>query len=323
MKKTAVVWVLVVGCASSSSVSEEQLHQSLEHEAATFRFTGALPDEGTTCVHSPHYRNSLCGASFHGYFTIPSTPIYDGYYETPFDEQGFGVPPYGMVLEVEGKRPRLFYYVTVSIGNDITNWLDPEGPLIDTFHIASSASNSNDGFDASFIDPTGSAVDGVELMPDPASFSEVCSDNLGGCPLVVGDARSDFVAIDLQLTRSAAVIAVPREDTAAPYFAVSATDWSDTDHTIAVITLDIFDDYTFASSTCDLWVKVRDADGVEHAVEAVARHSARGQRQAVLSIETGSANPGRQLRDANVTCTFALPGTPVIETTAIWSTYPY
>jgi len=272
-----------------------------------------------------HYRDGLCGTSFNGYFTIPTSPppgYPDGYYESPYDEQGFGLRPYGMVLDVNGLRPRVFHYVAVNIANDIQNWMDPEGPLIDTLHISASASYSNDGFDVSFTDPTGTAINNVALIPDPAQFSEVCSDSLGGCPLVVRDAASDFLAMDLHLSRSPSVIPVPGEDGNTPYFAVSSADWSNSDHTAAAITLDIYDDFRFASSTCDLWVQVRDAAGTS-SVNGVVLNSGRGQQHAVLSIDAGPASPDREIRDVNVTCGFARSGSPVVDSTAIWSAYPY
>jgi hypothetical protein len=323
MKRTSVVLVMMVGCASP--VTERVVTQSINEQAATFRFSGSLPVEGDTCRQSPHYRSGLCGARFHGYFTIPSTPdpnYGSGYYQTPYDEQGVVTLPWGMVLEVDGKRPRIFYYVTVSIGNDVTNWLNPDGPLVDTFHLSASANLSNDGFDVSFTDPTGTAIDNDELMPDPARFAEVCSDSLGGCPLVVGDSSSDFLAMDLQLTRSPVAVSVPRAMDAVPYFYISAADWLDADHTTAAIALDVFDEFTFATSTCDVWLQFREAEGASpHAVQGIVSHRARGQQHAVLTIETGAANPERQLRDANLTCGFARPREPIVESTTIWSTY--
>lgn len=319
--KNAWVVVLMVGCAVPAT--EQTATQSVtQAEAATYRFSGSLPDEGETCRHSPHYRNSLCGKSFHGYLTIPSTPNPDyvnSFYEAPYDEQGLVSGPYGLVFNVDGRRPRNFPNVFVRIANDIPDPFAESPTLIDTFEIGASASYSNDGFYASFMEPTGTAIDNEQLMPAPSRFSQVCGNDLVGCAMVVGDAASDIRAIALDLSRSPIVVSVPKEEREGPYFVVTSADWSDAEHTTATISLEIFDDHTFATPTCDLWVELREAEGSPlYGAATHAHHDGRTLRQAVLSIGSGAPNPARQLNAVNVTCTFEIQGEAPVESTSIF-----
>jgi hypothetical protein len=298
--------------------------QSIDEAAVTYRFSGSVAEAGETCRHTPHYRNSLCGTSLHGYLTVPRAPVEGstGYYEGPYDEQGHVLGPYGMVLNVEGRRPRTFPYLYVAVDNDVSNPFTPEDPSpIDTFELAASASYSNDGFTASFMDPTATAIDSQELMPDPSRFSEVCWNDSTGCPLVVGDAASDLRSMQLAFTRSPVVISVPREDHDNPYFMVTAADWTDDQHTTATVTLDIYDSFTFATPTCDLWVELQDSEGAPlHSVQAIVRHEGRGLQHATLSLQTGAPNAERRIAGLNVTCGFSIPGVAtIVENTSVWS----
>jgi len=251
---------------------------------------------------------------------VPNPDYPNALYETPYDEQGLGIAPYGMVLHVDGQPPRVFPFVTVEIANDIRHPLTPEDPsLVDRLQISASASYSNDGFSASFLSPTATAIDDEDLMPDPARFSDVCWDSWEGCPFVVGDAAADLLSIDLHWSRSPVVVAVPRDDGSTPYFFITATDWIDADHTAVSFTVEIFDAFTFATPTCDLWVQLEEAEGAEpHAVQGIVRHDGQRQQRAVLTIETGSPNPARQFDAVNVTCGFSIPGEALVESSSIW-----
>ena len=317
--KTAWVVVLMVGCAVPET--EHTATQSImDAAAATYRFTGSLPAQGETCRRTPHYRNSLCGKGFHGYLTIPTTPNPDyasSYFEAPYDESGHVAGPYGLVFNIDGTRPRNFQYAFIKIANDIP---DPFGEtLFDTFEIGASASYSNDGFYASFIDPTATAIDNEQLMPTPSRFSQVCTNDSVGCAMVVGDAASDIRSLDLHLSRSPSVITVRKEDRDPPYFFVTSTDWSDAGHTTAMISVEIFDDYTFATPTCELWIELQEGeDAPLHVVATQAHHDGRTLRQAMLSIESGAPNSARELTAVNVTCSFRIPGESPVESTSIF-----
>lgn len=137
--------------------------------------------------------------------------------------------------------------------------------------------------------------------------------------MVVGDAASDIRAIDLELSRSPVVVSVPKEDRYPPYFYVTSVDWSDATHTTATMSVEIFDDYMFATPTCDLWVELRESESAPlHGVATKAHHDGRHGRLAVLSIGSGAPNPARQLSAANVTCKFGLPGERPVESTLIY-----
>ncbi len=316
MKILGVVLVSVMGCVAPSNESVSA-HAVQPSGAVTFRFRGSLPPEGDTCRHRAtwqgafYYRESLCGTNFHGYVTLPSTPT-EGY-SSPFNI-GDGAP-YGMVFTSAGRRPRVMPYVQVSVANDFEDpyWAYPSPS--DLFEIASGTSNSNDGFFASFLDPTATAIDNEELIPDPARFSEVCWNALGGCAIVVGDAWAEFNAIDLRFTRSP--IAIPVPATEENPFVGSSNTWLDTDHTMMGFTLDIFDASTFATPTCDSWT-LFDEGGTESAVEGIVHHDGHGLQHAAYTVTAGSANPARQFIATNVTCTFARPDGARLENTVIW-----
>jgi len=298
----ALMGVGLVGCAGPTERMTEQ-EQALSDVATTFHFAGTLAT-GDTCSHTAGYRASLCGSSFHGYLTVPTAG--DGYHD------GAG-EPYGMVMHVNGMSPRVFHYVTVAVSNDVEDWFTPEPDLVDTFSVSASADYSNDGFYASFNHPTAMAIDDNSLMPDPARFANVCWDDSTGCPFVIRDAASSYRAATLSFSRASNAITIASADTESPYFAVTAAEWADADHTVATFSLEIYNAYSFASPTCEVWAQFGASS-----VQAIARHDGRDATHATLSIAAGDADPARALSAANITCSFTQPRSPIVQNTTIW-----